>query len=332
MKKVSVIIPTYKRVNLLAEIFDSLLNQSLVHEVIVIDSDSNDGTEELVFSYDNSQSINFKYINVENSVALKRNTGVYNASQEFLIFIDDDCVPNKNFVKEHVDCLLNKKNTVNCGDVFFPESEVKASNYLRYKNSRHKPYLFSQNGPKDLDYRSIVTMNMSIRKSDILKYELFFDEGFIGYGMEDNEFGYRVSESGMKIQNCAASIQHMESNDPLIFAKKIFHTSRDGVNRLKSINKAAVMGLRYSFFFEPDFKHPNLLSKLTIRFFTMLFSITVAKYILYMLNLTDRARLLYFPALYQYVFACYYFHGVKNRSKAYKNISDVKSNWFSSSS
>ena len=330
MKKVSVIIPTYKRVGLLRKIFDSLVNQSSIHEVIVVDSDSNDGTKELVRHFDNEYGINFIHANVENSVSLKRNTGILSATRDFLIFLDDDCVPDKNFVKGHINCLTNRQNTVNCGDVFFPDESIRASNYIRYKNSRHKPYLFSEHGCKDLDYRSIVTMNMSIRKSDILKNELFFDEGFIGYGMEDNELGYRASESGMAVHNCAASIQHMENNDPFIFAKKIFHTSRDGVKKLKIINKAAAMGLRYSFFFEPDYQHSNLVLKFSIRVFTTLFNITAAKYILYMLNYTDKYRFLYFPILYKYVYASYYFYGVKDRARAYKKISDVSNNWFSS--
>ena len=136
MKKVSVIIPTYKRVGLLRKIFDSLVNQSSIHEVIVVDSDSNDGTKELVRHFDNEYGINFIHANVENSVSLKRNTGILSATRDFLIFLDDDCVPDKNFVKGHINCLTNRQNTVNCGDVFFPDESIRASNYIRYKNSR----------------------------------------------------------------------------------------------------------------------------------------------------------------------------------------------------
>jgi glycosyltransferase involved in cell wall biosynthesis len=331
MKEVSIIIPTYKRVDLLRDIFTSLLKQSSIYEIIVVDSDSNDGTKEFVDDCNNKSNINIMHINVANSVSLKRNTGILTASQDFLIFLDDDCIPDKSFVKDHIDSLINKPNTVNCGDIFFPSLKVKASNYIRYKNSRHEQYRYSSLNAKVLDYRSIVTMNMSIKKSNILKNDLFFNESFIGYGMEDNEFGCQVTDSGMDIQSCSATIQHMESNNSFLFAKKIFHTARDGVYRFNEVNKNAAMNLRYSFFFEPDYNHRNLVIKLFIRRFEVLFNVKIAKYILHALDYVDKYKLLYFPWLYKYVYACYYLSGIKNREKAYKNTSEVSIKWYSES-
>ena len=39
-------------------------------------------------------------------------------------------------------------------------------------------------------------MNMSAKKNEILAAQLFFDDTFLSYGMEDNEFGYRASLNG----------------------------------------------------------------------------------------------------------------------------------------
>ena len=73
MSSASLIIPTYKRVFFIDRIIRSLLSQdvSLLKEIIIVDSDSNDGTKELVASYKNNKKLNLIYENVDNSVGLK---------------------------------------------------------------------------------------------------------------------------------------------------------------------------------------------------------------------------------------------------------------------
>ena len=328
MNKASIIIPTFKRVNLLKDILKSVISQDLVYEILVIDSNSEDGTRELVNSYNNYSDIKVQYFNVVNNVSLKRNTGIKESSTNFLIFLDDDCIPHKDFVKHHIHSLENKAHTINCGNVFFPLLGIEKSNYIRYKDSRHIPYRHNKSKVKLLNYQSIVTMNMSINKKDILDNNIFFKEDFIGYGMEDNEFGCQAISSGMKIETCAASIDHMEDNNPFLFAAKIFHTARDGVYKLINVNEKAAMNLRYSFFFEPDFKHKNKFSHNLIKFVRLFCSIKIAKIILKFVNYSDSIKFLYFPLFYKYILASYYYAGVKNRKDAYSKVSEVSDSWY----
>jgi glycosyltransferase involved in cell wall biosynthesis len=328
MKKASVIIPTYKRVELLNRVLNSLIAQDNIHEILVIDSNSADGTKSLVEKYNQNSVINIRHIDVDNNVSLKRNTGIKESSSNQLIFLDDDCIPDKYFVREHLNSMAKYPNDLHCGDIFFPKELVNTSNYIRYKDSRHIPYRYSKSNNLDLDFKSIVTMNMSINKDQILKNKLFFREDFIGYGMEDNEFGCQVIASNIKIKKSSASIQHIEGNDPFIFATKIFHTARDGVYKLKSVNNKAVMNLPYSYFFETDYVHKNILIKCFIISLRFLFTTKIAKYVLKVLNLTDRYKVLYFPILYKYVYASYYKKGVNNRKEAYKSSDEVINSWY----
>ena len=100
MDSASLIIPTYKRVFYIDRIFRSLLSQDIskLKEVIIVDSDSNDGTKDLIKSYENNKQLTIIYDNVVNSVACKRNRGIEIATSECLIFIDDDCVPLDGFI------------------------------------------------------------------------------------------------------------------------------------------------------------------------------------------------------------------------------------------
>jgi len=328
MNKVSIIIPTYKRVDLLRKILTELIYQEHILEILVVDSDSNDGTKELVNSFNNKSDILIQHFDVDNNVSLKRNTGIKKASANYLIFMDDDCIPRKSFVEDHIESLDSNENSVNCGNIFFPASRVKSSNYIRYKNSRHVSYRYKGLNDKVLDYTSIVTMNMSMKKDDIIKNNLLFNEDFIGYGMEDNEFGFQIMNAGLIINTCPASIEHMEQNDPFLFTSKIYHTARDGVYRFKILNKNAALSLRYSYYFERDYPYKNLATAYFVKFLRLFFVVPIAKKILRILYYFDSYKALYFPFLYKYIFACYYNSGVKNRALAYSSVDEVSKSWY----
>ncbi len=104
MNKVSVIIPTYNRVEFLKLTLDSVVSQTYRPlEIIVVDDGSpNTETAELCARYEN-----IKYIRIENSggPALPRNIGIDNATGQFVAFVDDDDIWLPNKIKEQVDVL-----------------------------------------------------------------------------------------------------------------------------------------------------------------------------------------------------------------------------------
>ena len=85
---VSVVIPTYNRINLLPEAIDSVLSQSYpVSEVIVVDDGSTDHTFETLAS--KYQKV--KFLKQENlGVSAARNTGVSEAKSNWIAFLDSD--------------------------------------------------------------------------------------------------------------------------------------------------------------------------------------------------------------------------------------------------
>ena len=330
MNTASLIIPTFNRVMFVDRIIRTLLLQDIskLSEVIILDSDSKDGTKELIELYQNSKQINIIYENVENSVSIKRNRGIEVSTSDCLIFIDDDCIPVSGFIDKHLDSCSKKGMRINCGNVYFDKKLINESNYIEYRNSRHLPYLCSDGENKILDYRTIVTMNMSARKSDLVECDLMFDENFIGYGMEDNEFGYRAESAGFDIVCNDAAIVHIEDKSPIEYASKIYHTARDGVKKVKEVMPAAVNGLSYSFYFEDGYVHKNKFLGVAVKSFRFLFNIRVAKFLLRILLVTDKTKLLYFRPFYMFVFACCYRKGVMDRGKSYERISDVSEGWY----
>jgi glycosyltransferase involved in cell wall biosynthesis len=88
MPRISVIIPTYNRANYILKAIDSALNQSFNDlDVIAVDDGSTDNTKDIIFPYLNK----IKYIQKANEgAASARNTGIENASGEWIAFLDSD--------------------------------------------------------------------------------------------------------------------------------------------------------------------------------------------------------------------------------------------------
>jgi len=90
MPKVSVIIPTYNRAELLCSTITSVLNQTFQHfEVIVIDDASQDHTREVINSL-NDKRIRYICHERNKGVSAARNTGIVNAKSDYIAFLDDD--------------------------------------------------------------------------------------------------------------------------------------------------------------------------------------------------------------------------------------------------
>lgn len=90
--KISVIIPTFNRAQLLSAAIDSVLRQShSATEIIVVDDGSSDGTEKVVLGF--SPPIPIRYLRDANlGPSAARNLGVSIAREDWIAFLDDDDV------------------------------------------------------------------------------------------------------------------------------------------------------------------------------------------------------------------------------------------------
>jgi glycosyltransferase involved in cell wall biosynthesis len=101
MKKptISTIIPTYNRAEFLPRAIESILNQSLsVDEIIVVDDGSSDNTKDIVSKYP------VTYIYKDNGgVSSTRNMGILSSNSEYITFLDSDDEWHKDKIKEQVE-------------------------------------------------------------------------------------------------------------------------------------------------------------------------------------------------------------------------------------
>jgi glycosyltransferase involved in cell wall biosynthesis len=97
MPAISIILPTYKRAHVLGRAIKSVLNQTFQDfELIIIDDNSKDGTEELVKGF-NSEKIKYVCQEGKTSPAIARNHGIHLAQGRYIAFLDsdDEWMPDK---------------------------------------------------------------------------------------------------------------------------------------------------------------------------------------------------------------------------------------------
>jgi glycosyltransferase involved in cell wall biosynthesis len=200
--KLSVVIPTHNRAEILKTTLQKVLAQEGVEfEVIVVDDGSMDETENTVSSLKREfQGIQIKYIKQEAShQGVARNRGFEAAANGIVVFIGDDIFVEPGFLKTHHDA--HEKN---------PDEEVvvlgfttwdpalEVNDYMRFLESSGWQFGYSSLVPGFVQnaepYKYFYTSNISFKKNlfDFGK----FDEQFKVYGWEDIELGYRLWKQG----------------------------------------------------------------------------------------------------------------------------------------
>ena len=313
MKKIilSIIIPTHRRIDKLNLIIKKLLKQIPINintEIIVCDNEDNTFYKNL--KNFNKKNLSIKYLFCsKNSNALKRNNGIQKAKGKNLILLDDDCLPAKNFIIEYLNLFkkITDKNIL-CGSVKYLKKNINTKNFTRYRQSRHFVYPNkSINRKKYLEASKIVTMNMGMKNSKLLKKTKYFNNKFSNYGFEDYEFGYRLIKKGFNLIPSKPTIYHLDERNFRSYLNKIYFLSRYSSHVLKKINYKSWKLTIYCRIEENLIF--NFLTKLKIFYFLIeifeRFIVFLEKYIFYI------------PGLYRLAIFLSYYRGYYDRK--YKN-------------
>ncbi|GAA0469178.1 glycosyltransferase family 2 protein [Alkalibacillus silvisoli] len=142
-KKVSVIIPTYKRSEFLQRAIESVLNQTYANiEIIIVDDNDPDqsyrfDTEKIMKEYHDNNKV--KYIKTKQNLggALARNEGVFRAEGDFITFLDDDDIYLPKKVEVQVAFMLKKNLDLSFTDVRFHNIDDLLVDYREHCYIKH---------------------------------------------------------------------------------------------------------------------------------------------------------------------------------------------------
>ncbi|HZT65654.1 MAG TPA: glycosyltransferase family 2 protein [Acidimicrobiales bacterium] len=205
--EISVVIPTYRRPQLLAGALASLSAQdidSARFEVVVADDGSGDATPQVVEEVAAARG-NVKLVSLDRNSgpAAARNRGVAAATAPLILFIDDDIEAIPGLVRTHL------TTHGRAGDPKFGvlglvrwSGRLRITRFMRWLDrSGHQfaydTWLFP--GPVDPPYGAFYTANLSMHR--VLFEEVGgFDERFPYASFEDLELAWRLSQRGFRLE------------------------------------------------------------------------------------------------------------------------------------
>jgi len=192
--KASVVIPVYNGAETIADCVRSALPQAQdfqgEYEVIVVNDGSTDGTEKIVQGLAKG---NVKLITQDNKgPAAARNHGAKEAKGEFIVFMDDDCVAEKNWLTEMLRPfedheVVGVQGRYKNGQKEFIAQLIQLEIEERYEKLRRQKYV---------DH--IGTYSAAYRRETFLAVK-GFDEKFPIASGEDIDLSYRLAGKGHKM-------------------------------------------------------------------------------------------------------------------------------------
>ncbi|MDN5055433.1 glycosyltransferase [Aliarcobacter butzleri] len=251
--KCSIIISVYKDTDSLDLILESLCNQTIIPDEIIISEDGNsiEMSDYVKVAKEKYKKLDINHLFQEDigwrkNIALNR--AIVASKYEYLIFIDGDCVPFDDFIENHLGqatkriVLAGKR--VELGENITREIRSKkltvsklTNNYWLYviklinDKTRHledilhisyKSFL-SRYIKKEVNY--IIGCNWSAFKEDILEINGFDETYTLPSVGEDVDLGWRFRGLGIELKSCRynANLVHL-------YHKKRFDSSQGIIN------------------------------------------------------------------------------------------------------
>jgi len=206
MAKVSIIIPTKNRSEILARCLKYLTCQEtkVDFEVLVVDNGSNPNEKKKNKSMVDMLKFGVWLEKAGNGPAVARNYAIKQAKGEILIFINDDTIVNSHFVENHYGFHW-KHGGCDVGLVgkFEEHPDLTGDGVMKWlvnESKMHFQYRVRNN--KVIDWWYFWTCNLSVKREFMVENKLWFDQSFPTAAWEDIELGYRAYKKGLKLYFC----------------------------------------------------------------------------------------------------------------------------------
>lgn len=228
MDKITVIVTIYNRLEYARNILLSLLNQTqMIDELIFVDDGSKENVENIIEDLIERCSFSIKktyQADLNFRAARSRNNGAREAKGDYLIFLDQDMIIPDDFIEKIY--KARKRKRIICTKVISSteeqknkiQCEIKKENkvnytyiYQKYINNTQKVEVVRKI-KKDMIYRylyklrlrqrgiKLLGLNFSLYKEDYIAIN-GFDEKYVGWGEEDDDFGNRFFKYGGEVES-----------------------------------------------------------------------------------------------------------------------------------
>lgn len=230
--RVSVILPTYSRADVLERTLRAYLGQMTAgeHELLVVDDGSTDSTPELLANVAAESAGVMRFWRQENAgPAAARNRALREATGELVLFAGDDVIPEPDLIAAHLAAherfgysadksrsvaLLGQysagvsgkpRGTAVLGRIqWHPELELTP--FMRWLEKDGAQFAYGGSLPDGivLPPEMHYTSNLSVPRA-LLPPDPVFDERFRAACWEDVDLGFRLARSGVTLQYAAGA-------------------------------------------------------------------------------------------------------------------------------
>lgn len=224
--ELSVILTTYERPHHLERSLASLAvqrNMAGRFEVIVVDDGSKDRTHDVVHRFARTVDFPVKLTTHEHNgfrVALCRNDGVRASVGEYLLISDSDCLFPPYHLARHLDAC--KPGVARAGNCYRLDREATerltladvTAGVYRSQVSWIERWRLWRRWASDVRYQlrnhpvkpKLMGFNIAVWRSD-LEAVNGFDEEYVGWGCEDDDFAARLRLAGRSVRTVAGYTQ-----------------------------------------------------------------------------------------------------------------------------
>lgn len=198
----SVVIATANRSTLLAAALEGLVRQSLTAvaiEVIVIDDGSTDDTGIVTAAFESVLPVRYAFQRAS-GLASARNHGLFLASGEIVLFLDDDDVANHGLLEQHLRTHRLHPAPHDAVLGFTGLAPQIANDPLMRFVTEVEGHLFSYGDVREgipLDFTHFWGGRTSCKRAFLTEHGVF--NPVFRFGCEDIELAYRLSRHGLRV-------------------------------------------------------------------------------------------------------------------------------------
>ncbi|MGG7606490.1 glycosyltransferase family 2 protein [Massilia sp. BKSP1R2A-1] len=264
---ISVVITTYNRPDALAAVVEACFMQDDKNfEIIIADDGSTANTRDTIAQLAAGAPVPVKHVWQPDQgfrAAMARNRGTLAATGDYIIFLDGDCVPQRDFIARHralarpgflvsgSRILLSQALTERVLREHIDVAGMSVTERLRHRlrGDMNKVLQTMLRWPdfgrvrRSFSWRRIKSCNLAVWRADLDKVN-GFDESFVGWGHEDSDLVLRLFHAGVgrKDGALATEVLHLWHSE----AKRDEESSNRKVVLERAANKTiqAVRGLR----------------------------------------------------------------------------------------
>jgi glycosyltransferase involved in cell wall biosynthesis len=223
MPAISVVIPTFERMDVLPEVLAALGRQeeAPAFEVVVVDDGSGDATGELLSGYRGPFELQVLR-QANQGPAAARNAGVAAARGELVAFLGDDTVPDPGWLAAHLAAHRSRPERAPLAVLGYTgwHPRMRLTPFLRYINEHGLQFGYALiDDPEQVPFNFFYTSNISLPRALVVAEP--FDLRFPHAAWEDVELSYRLRRRGLTmVYEPRARAAHLHPTDFARFSRR----------------------------------------------------------------------------------------------------------------